>query len=146
MLPCPSPQSYSVKTCGSCHYEQYKKWRIGAHIGLSAKIPAKYGNDKSCLECHRKSQDTAEWYTATTDPNPGSNPVGVGCESCHGSGLKHVMFNRQYIGGPRLGPELEQVARQLIKEDKPVAACVQCHIRLGHKEHVKYESKGSRPH
>ena len=136
IIPPPTPDSYSVKTCGSCHYEQYKTWQVGKHIGLSTKIPEKYETDKKCLECHRESQDTSKWFTATAD-SQASSPVG--CESCHGSGLKHVIFNKRYISAPPMGPELEQAARQSISKEKPVAACAQCHIQLAHKEHPKFE-------
>jgi hypothetical protein len=135
----PSPDSYSVKTCASCHYEQYKTWRIDKHVGLSTMLTANYANDPKCLECHQNGEDTSQWHTATTDPQALVQQVGVGCESCHGSGLKHVLFNKQHISGPRLGPELEQAARQSIRDEKPVAACVQCHVRERHGEHLKFE-------
>jgi hypothetical protein len=132
----PTPDSYSVKTCASCHYEQYQSWRVGHHIGLSSKIPEKYETDKSCLECHRNSQDRTEWFTATSDSQADSP---VGCESCHGSGFKHVKFNKRYISAPPLSPDLEKVARDSITGGKPPAACSNCHIQLAHKEHPKYE-------
>jgi hypothetical protein len=135
----PTPDSYSVKTCASCHYEQYKTWRTDKHVGLSTMLTPKYANDTKCLECHRNGEDTSQWHIPTSDSKAILDQVGVGCESCHGSGLKHVMFNKQHISGPRLGPELEQAARQSIREEKPAAACVQCHIRERHKEHLEFE-------
>ncbi len=139
----PSPHSYNVKTCGSCHYEQYNTWRTGHHVGLSTKIPATYANDQSCLECHRESQDSAQWYTASTDSTDSDSKdkqSGIGCESCHGSGYKHVMFNKQYIHAPPLTGELEQAARQSISKEKPATACSSCHIQMAHKAHPKYET------
>lgn len=140
IIPPPTPDSYSVKTCGSCHYEQYETWRVGHHIGLSTRIPEKYETDKSCLECHRKSQDKTVWFKPT-DESQASSPIG--CESCHGSAFKHVMFNKQYIGPLPMNTELEQAARQSITQDKPVGACVNCHTQLAHKEHPKFEEPES---
>ena len=135
----PTPDSYSVKTCASCHYEQYKTWRADKHGGLSEMLTPKYENDTKCLECHRNGEDTSQWHIPTTDSQAILNQVGVGCESCHGAGLKHIMFNKQHISGPRLDPELEQAARQLIRDEKPAAACVQCHVRERHGEHMDFE-------
>jgi hypothetical protein len=135
----PTPDSYSVKTCASCHYEQYKTWRMDKHVGLSAMLTAKYENDTKCLECHRHGDDSTQWHTATTDPQAIVHQGGVSCESCHGSGGEHVLFNKQYIVGPRLSPELEQAARQSIRKEKPLAACAQCHVRERHGEHLRFE-------
>ncbi len=135
----PSAESYSVKTCGSCHYPQYQQWRNGAHAGLTAKIPANYQNDAKCLECHRENADSSRWYTATTDPSADVAQAGVACESCHGSGLKHVMFNKQHINALQPGPELEQTARQLMRQGKPESTCLQCHILERHGDHPKFE-------
>ncbi len=135
----PTPESYSVKTCASCHYEQYKTWRIDKHVGLSSQLTQEYENNTTCLECHRKGEDTAQWHTASTEPQALVNQVGVGCESCHGSGFEHVLFNKQYIGGPRLGPELELAARHSIRDGKPATACIQCHVRERHGEHLSFE-------
>ena len=132
----PTPDSYSVKTCASCHYEQYKTWQAGKHIGLSTKIPEKYESDKACLECHRESQDKTQWFRPTAN-SAANSPIG--CESCHGSAYKHVIFNKRYINAPPMGPELEQAARQSITQEKPASTCAKCHVQLGHKEHPKFD-------
>jgi hypothetical protein len=138
--PPPSPNSYSVKTCGSCHYEQYKTWLIDKHVGLSTGLPAKYENDESCLKCHRKSGEPSDWFTAETDPQTDAIPLGVGCESCHGSAVKHVLFNKQFISGPQLTPEIREATRELMRQEQLASACLQCHVRDGHQEHPKYEN------
>lgn len=136
----PSPNSYSVKTCGSCHYEQYTTWRVDKHVGLSTGLPAKYENDESCLKCHRKTGKLSDWYTAKTDSKAGdTNKLGVGCESCHGSASEHVLYNKQFIGGPVLTPELREATRELMRKENHGSACLECHVRDAHKEHPKYE-------
>ncbi len=48
----PSSSRYSTKTCGGCHYVQYKQWSTEKHSALSWMLPAKYLNDQSCQNCH----------------------------------------------------------------------------------------------
>ncbi len=138
----PSPHSYSVKTCGSCHYVQYKQWSVGSHVDLSARLSTRYESDQSCLECHRPNLRPWDWYNPPEDTQVDVSQVGVGCESCHGAAHKHVLFNKQNILGPKLTPEMEEAARQTIREGQPVARCVQCHTRDGHKAHPEFEQPG----
>jgi hypothetical protein len=131
------PKTYSVKTCGSCHYEQYKTWLTDKHGELSTGLPAKYENDESCLKCHRKTGEPSDWFAAKTDLQADAILLGVGCESCHGSAAKHMAFNKQFISGPQLTPEIRESTKELMRRDK--SACLQCHIREGHKEHADYD-------
>jgi hypothetical protein len=127
---------YSTKTCGGCHYVQYKRWSAERHSALSRMLPAKYLNDQSCQNCHPTANALVSSAGTIADPR---NWIGVACESCHGPALEHVRFNRQYIDSPPFGPKLEQAARQLIRKGKPENTCVLCHARNGHKEHVPFE-------
>lgn len=142
-------RGYNIKTCGSCHYGQYRQWRMGSHATLSADLPSKYVSDQACLTCHVKGSGVAAIFRTVAQPaeNGGgaeANYVDAACESCHGPGQKHVRFNVQYIGRPPLGAELEQAARQSIRELKPANTCLQCHVRHSHKEHVSYEAEGQK--
>ena len=143
----PSPHSYSVKTCGSCHYVQYKQWSGGKHFDLSARLPDQYGEDQECLKCHQKTLEPWDWYTAAPDSHENIKQLGVGCESCHGPALKHVLFTKKFIGGPqlgggpKLGPELEAAARETIRAAKAsVGGCVTCHVREAHLSHPEYDA------
>lgn len=128
---------YNIKTCGGCHYDQYKQWRAEKHSVLAAALPAKYVNDESCLTCHtsgaRKNTDTAS--------DPHHTWIGVACESCHGPALEHVHFNKQFISSPSLGPKLEQAARDSIRKGKPQMTCIQCHVSHSHKEHPAFDKQ-----
>jgi hypothetical protein len=135
-----SPQAryvpgYSVKTCGSCHYDQYLHWRSEKHSDLAEALPAKYSNDESCKKCHAE----AGFASSSTPLDVHHAKVGVACESCHGPALEHVRFNVRYIHGPPLGPRLEEAARQTIRNGRPATACVQCHVGQSHKVHPQFD-------
>lgn len=128
---------YSIKTCGGCHYDQYKQWSTGKHASLSAMLPAKYESDDSCKTCH----PTTNLVAASSVSSVESRLNGVACETCHGPGLDHVNFNKQFIAGPPLGPRLESAARNAIRKGKPDSTCVQCHVAESHKVHPAFEEK-----
>ncbi len=132
-----SATRYSIKTCGGCHYDQYKQWSAEKHSALSKMLPSKYSNDPSCRNCHPNANSVVSNPHTSDDSH--KNWIGVACESCHGPALEHVLFNKQFISSPPLGRKLEQVARNTIRNGKPASTCVQCHIRNGHKEHVAFE-------
>jgi hypothetical protein len=127
---------YSVKTCGSCHYDQYLQWRIEKHSALAASLPAKHANDQNCTKCH----SNAGFVNSTVSTDVHHAQIGVACESCHGPALEHVRFNVRFIHGPPLGPRLEQAARESIRKGKSATACVQCHVGQSHKEHPQFEA------
>jgi hypothetical protein len=126
---------YSVKTCGSCHYDQYLHWRSEKHSGLAAALPTKYAKDQSCTNCHAE----AGFASSSASLDVGHAKVGVACESCHGPALAHVHFNVRYIHGPPLGPRLEEAARQTIRKGRSATSCVQCHVGQSHKEHPQFD-------
>jgi hypothetical protein len=131
---------FSVKTCGSCHYERYKQWSTEAHSALSAVLPAKYTNDQTCSTCHPTSHGAIAAVANTAGSQDGR--IGAACESCHGPGLQHVQFNRRFIGPGRLGPKLEEAVRLSMRSGKPKTACIQCHVGQSHKQHPEYEKPG----
>jgi hypothetical protein len=128
---------YSVKTCGSCHYDHYQQWRAEKHSTLTAMVPAKYLNDQECQNCHVRNDALLTSSILRDDPQ--RSRIGLVCESCHGAALEHVRFNVRYIHGPRLGPQLELAARQSIRKGRLPTACVQCHVRQGHKQHPPFD-------
>jgi hypothetical protein len=127
---------YSVKTCGSCHYDQYLNWRTEKHSALAESLPAKYAADQNCTNCHT----TTGLASATSTTDVHHSLLGVACESCHGPALEHVRFNVKFIHSPPLGTKLEQEARQSIRQGRPSTACVQCHVGQSHKEHPRFEA------
>jgi hypothetical protein len=132
------PAGTDIKACASCHYGKYQTWMTGTHADLSANMPAKYAADKQCLKCHAIPSGPSGSVAAAAAANV-HNRLGVACESCHGPAREHVDFNRQFMASPPLGPEMEQMARQIIHKGKPANACIDCHSVQSHKEHPKYD-------
>jgi hypothetical protein len=108
---------------------------------MSAKVPAKYANDLECRKCHVPADTVVATAAAGTGDN--HNLIGLACESCHGPALQHVRFNIGHIHGPPLSPPLEQAARDSIRQEKPAANCIRCHIEQNHKEHPPYDEAQS---
>jgi hypothetical protein len=127
---------YSVKTCGSCHYDNYTQWGSERHSALAVNLPLKYQNDQECGTCHPK---TSSSVASTAGRDSHHDRIGATCETCHGPGLEHVRFTTRFISGPRLGPSLEQTARHLIRKGKPTTSCVGCHVEESHKQHPEFE-------
>ena len=130
---------YSVKTCGSCHYDQYLQWRSEKHATLAASLPIKHETDQNCTKCHAE----AGFVRSSVSTDAHHTYVGVACESCHGPALEHVRFNVQFIHSPPLEPRLEEAARQTIRKGKPATACVQCHVGQSHKEHPQFQANNA---
>lgn len=128
---------YTAKTCGGCHYEQYKHWRVEKHADLSKSLPAKYADDQSCKECHAVASGVPA--TANLPAELHNQWAGLVCEKCHGPALGHINFNKQFLASTTYSPKIEAAARESIRKGKPTATCLQCHTRIGHKEHVPYE-------
>jgi hypothetical protein len=131
---------YSVKTCGSCHYDRYKQWTLEKHSALNSNLPTKYRNNQDCAKCHT----SADSVNRTPSPDGAPHFIGAACENCHGPGLEHVRFNVRLINSPSLSPSLEQAARLSMRKGKPTTSCVQCHVGESHKQHPEFEkSNGS---
>jgi hypothetical protein len=127
---------YSIKTCGGCHYEEYKQWQGESHSALSALLPARYTSDTSCQSCHAAPGLAAERMRAAA--SAGHAWVGAACENCHGPGLDHVGFNRPLIGRLSLTAESEQASRSSIRQSKPPSTCIQCHLGERHQSHPEF--------
>jgi hypothetical protein len=132
---------YSVKTCGSCHYDQYLQWRSEKHSALAETLPAKYAKDQSCTNCHAE----AGFASSSVALDVQHANVGVACESCHGPALEHVRFNVRYIHSPPFGPRLEEAARQSIRKGRPTTTCVECHVGQSHKAHPQFDDNTTLP-
>jgi hypothetical protein len=127
---------YNIKTCGACHYEEYKQWQGESHAMLAALLPAIHRSDASCQSCHSEAGKVAGRITGPIDAAHAW--VGASCESCHGPGLAHVRFNRPLIGRLSLTPASEQASRTSIRQTKPSATCIQCHLGERHQSHPEY--------
>ena len=74
------------EACASCHAKEHKLWAESAHAKAFAALEHR-GETKNadCQKCH-----TTGFRQPTGFPTGGTALAGVGCESCHGPGKKHV--------------------------------------------------------
>jgi peroxiredoxin len=72
--------------CGECHTKEHKLWSESMHAKAFATLEQKHeAKNADCLRCH-----TTGFKQPTGFPTGGTAMAGVGCESCHGPGKKHV--------------------------------------------------------
>lgn len=83
--------------CARCHEGIYQSWRATPHAqALRTLRRLEYAHDPECLTCHvqgptRLPDGRFTWPTSGfTDPDESAHLGGVGCESCHGPGSRHV--------------------------------------------------------
>jgi predicted CXXCH cytochrome family protein len=73
-------------SCAECHAKEHKLWSESEHAKAFATLEHKSeAKNADCLRCH-----TTGFKQPTGFPAGGSALAGVGCESCHGPGKKHV--------------------------------------------------------
>ncbi len=72
--------------CASCHAKEHELWSKSAHAGAFATLEHKSeAKNADCQRCH-----TTGFKQPTGFPSGGTTLAGVGCESCHGPGKRHV--------------------------------------------------------
>ena len=83
--------------CAACHRAIYDSWAGTAHHGALADLEAKgYAWDPECARCHVVGFERlpggrfARAASGFLDPERTPYLGGVGCESCHGPGRRHV--------------------------------------------------------
>jgi predicted CXXCH cytochrome family protein len=108
-------------TCGNCHVDHQADWKLTAHAGAYASLPATAQD--FCKSCHTVSANgnlVAE--VAGFDATKDSTYHDVQCESCHGPGLDHVQ-----------GVGQGQVIRPLAKMGMTgEGTCAECHSGSHH--------------
>ncbi len=74
--------------CRECHAAQYDHWAQGPHAAGMASLATEGADRADCVRCHA----TGKASTATPSPRVADYDTfgGVGCESCHGPGDRHV--------------------------------------------------------
>ena len=74
------------ETCKACHAREYAQWQQTKHAGALEHLRAQHDDAKAdCQKCH-----TTGFGEKTGWPAGGAALTGVGCESCHGPGSRHV--------------------------------------------------------
>jgi hypothetical protein len=74
--------------CRECHATEYDHWAQGPHAAGMASLQAEGSDRADCVRCHATGKAT----TATPSAKVADYDTlgGVGCESCHGPGDRHV--------------------------------------------------------
>ena len=78
--------------CVSCHPSAGKVWAHSRHAGALKSLELEgHGKDPECVPCHVVGLDRTYGFR---DRNKTPNLSNVGCESCHGAGMTHVVKPR----------------------------------------------------
>lgn len=87
LLAFPEGANVGSARCRECHQTEYDWWAGSAHANGMASLRAEGHDDPTCVRCHAtaKSSGPAPQQLAGFD-----TLGGVGCESCHGPGERHV--------------------------------------------------------
>jgi peroxiredoxin len=82
------------QACQACHAAEYKQWQESDHSGALDALRADHADqDADCQKCH-----TTGFGEKTGWPAGGAKLAGVGCESCHGPGGRHVLEGAERSG------------------------------------------------
>ena len=107
-----------ASACQECHAAEHASWTMSAHasaMGSLAKDDKR--KDVACVKCHATAKQSG---LAPTELGEFHTLDGVGCESCHGPGEKHVA-----------NPTKDNI--EGLGEDCPVcvieAVCTSCHTQ-----------------
>jgi thiol-disulfide isomerase/thioredoxin len=116
LLAFPEGANVGSDACLSCHKQAGRHWKKSAHGKARASLRKKGSErDVACLSCHAVEKVAAP--ADATDFHAG----GVGCESCHGPGEKHVAAG----GGRENIVGLGESCPECIIE----AICTRCHTK-----------------
>jgi len=118
-----------AKSCKRCHYKQHKTWTKMKHSQawdlLQPKLEAPDQKDhdgRLCISCHVTGFGQAD-RGGFKSVEESKHLLGVGCESCHGPGSKHVAA----------GDVLKKEKRKKFNADEPTfivlrtTKCANCH-------------------
>lgn len=105
-----------AEACRSCHASQHEQWAGSPHGKAMATLNAETAADPECVKCHATAKESGP---AESELAAFRVDEGVGCESCHGPGDRHVAS-----GGA-------EGTIEGLGEDCPVcvieAVCTSCH-------------------
>ncbi|MFO0974139.1 MAG: multiheme c-type cytochrome [Phycisphaerae bacterium] len=82
-----SSELVGADVCRGCHHEIHTAWSGSRHAAaLQSLVDAGQSFNPSCLPCHTTGYGAGGFVSPVATPKFG----GVQCESCHGSGARHV--------------------------------------------------------
>ncbi len=81
------PSFAGAQSCLQCHPRMYFAWRKTAHSKALVSLKQKHSDQRvECVVCHTVGYGKGGYVNEKQTPRL----AGVQCESCHGSGLRHV--------------------------------------------------------
>jgi hypothetical protein len=93
------------ESCRACHSAAFTQWSTTPHARAYASLEAaKRANDRDCYGCNV----TGAFHPDGPQAPEGLSPTlhNVGCESCHGPGLKHSAAPADHPMSPAVAPEV----------------------------------------
>ncbi|HEX7880131.1 MAG TPA: cytochrome c family protein, partial [Candidatus Eisenbacteria bacterium] len=82
------PDYLGAASCASCHPSEHATWSGSRHAhAWDPMVSTKNTLNPLCLHCHTVGFMEPNGYVIGSDDKP---LQGVGCESCHGPGSRHV--------------------------------------------------------
>ena len=87
--------------CQRCHPEIHAQWHATAHAHALATLEKKGAHqDPECIVCHAVGYGSLSGFldprTSELDASLKRDLAGVGCESCHGPGFRHVLAPKRH--------------------------------------------------
>ncbi|NUQ61959.1 MAG: hypothetical protein HUU20_05700 [Pirellulales bacterium] len=117
--------------CRDCHKPSYEVWKASGHSRAwqtLVQLDPPRNFDPECMSCHVVGWDPQRYFpyeSGFLNENDTPHLVDVGCESCHGPGLKHVDAELE-DSNKELQKKLRQ-AMVVTKEEAEKSQCVTCH-------------------
>jgi hypothetical protein len=94
-LPPHVPKGFAVAgndSCKKCHEDDCRQWRHSKHAEAWRALKEKAAHvDPECQRCHTTGYGQPGGFASWKDAAAPRDRAGVGCESCHGPSLAHVI-------------------------------------------------------
>lgn len=114
------------ESCKDCHGWQYETWEISRHATAWETLEeADRLRESTCIPCHTTGYTESDTFPALMVPYELRN---VGCESCHGPGENHKLYQEYVIYGTLVGEERGEDLTDPIILTPPESMCLECHM------------------
>lgn len=113
-------------SCRDCHLHEFETWENTRHAEAWETLESLDRlRESTCIPCHTTGYTASESFPSRMVPYEFR---AVGCESCHGPGEPHKLFQEWRLYGELTGED------RVVDETDPIilwpdeSTCVQCHI------------------
>jgi len=112
--------------CKSCHLPEFENWQESRHATAwnTLETSGRLG-ESTCTPCHTTGLATYELVPQRLVPYELRN---VGCESCHGPGDAHIMYQEYVIYGSLVGEVRGEDLEDPIVLTPDEDTCLACHV------------------